>query len=161
MKANNITLLEKVDCLLQFVQGEAKSKVACSLEATDVQMLLTAPEQTPTSVGNCFTNISIPKQISKLTAEELATYLATPPQMHTSDPLTINRIKEALHVLKIHVFRRDHAGRNVLVKLQHQMRNMKVMIEGGIRKWASQMDKPWEAGELNYMIPIPFTEMET
>ena len=48
------------------------------------------------------------------------------------------------------------------------MRNLKVIVgQGGIRKWASQMDDfqsyichmPWEAGELVDMAPVPFTKM--
>ena len=95
------------------------------------------PKQTPTSVGNCFTNITIKKKITTFTMEELTTYIAPPTDnAATMDALTTNRIEEALHFLKIHLFGRDHAGRNALVKLQRQMRNLKVTIEGGIMKWA-------------------------
>ena len=59
MKADSITLTSKVDCLLQLVCSEAKSKVARSFKSSDVWTLLTAPEQTPASVCNCFTNITI------------------------------------------------------------------------------------------------------
>ena len=168
LKADNITLTGKVDCLMQLVRGEAKSKVARSFESTDVRSALTAPERTPTTVVNCFTNISLKKKITSFTPTDLATYLATPGTEGSVDALTIDRIEEALHVLKIHVFGRDHAGRNALVKLQRQIRNLKVTVDGGIQKWASCMDDfqsyiphmPWEAGELNDMSPAPFTEME-
>ena len=56
------------------------------------------------------------------------------------DTLTNDWIEEALHILKIHVFGRNHAGRNAIVKLQQQMRNLKVIVEGGIQKWASWLD---------------------
>ena len=139
------------------------------MEWCDARTLLTALEQTPISVGNCFTNITIKKRFTNLTQEALTKYL-TPPAEDTpvTDALTTDRIEEALHVLKIHVFGRDHAGRNALVKLQRHMRNLKVNVEGGIRKWASWMDDlqsyiphmPWEAGKLKDMTPVPFTEME-
>ena len=71
-------------------------------------------------------------------------------------------------MLKIHVFGRDHAGRNAFVKLQQQMQNLKVTVEGGIQKWAFHRDDfqcyiphmPGEAGELKDMVPVPLTEME-
>ena len=118
LDANNIsTLTGKVNCLLQLVRGEANSKVTRRFESSNIWTLLTASgEQTPTSVGNCcFTNTTIRKKITTLfTAQEITAYLAAP-----SDDDTEDTIEEALHVLKIHMFGRDHhAGRNALVKLK-------------------------------------------
>ena len=131
LKADNITLNGKVDCLLQLVQGKGKSKVARSFELTDIQSTLTASERTPTTVGNCFTNITVKKKITSFTLADLNSYLAAPASDNTVDALTIDRIEEALHVLKIHIFSQDHAGQNALIKLQGQMRNLKVTVEGG------------------------------
>ena len=114
------------------MRGKAKSKVARSFEASDIQTALTAPKQTPTTVGNFFTNITIKKKITSFAPSDLTTYLAAPAADSTVDALTINRIEEALDVLKIHVFGHNHAGCNALVKLQRQMRNLKVTVEGGI-----------------------------
>ena len=116
MKAETISLSGKVDYPLQLVWGKAKSKVAWSLESSDVWTLLTSAEQTPTSVGNCFTNITIKKKITALTPKEISNSLAAPNHTTTMDSLAIDRIEEALHGLKIHVFGCDHAGCNALVK---------------------------------------------
>ena len=57
----------------------------------------------PTTVGNCFTNITLKKKITSFTPTDLTAYLAAPVAASTVDALTIDRIEEALHVLKIHV----------------------------------------------------------
>ena len=119
LKADNITLTGKVDCLLQLMQGmarqgKAKSKVARSIESLDIWTALTAPEHAPMTVGNCFTNITIKKKVTSFTPSDLTTYLAAPVDDSTVDTLTINRIEEALHVLKICVFGCNHAVQNAL-----------------------------------------------
>ena len=133
LKADNNTLTGKVDCLLQPVRREEESKIAQSFESSDPRTLLTVSEQTPAGVGNCFTNIAICKKLTTFTSDELSSYVAAPTNNDdTEDALATDRMKQALNVLKIHVFGRDHARRNAVVKLQMQMRNLKVTVEGGI-----------------------------
>ena len=81
---------------------------------SDTRTLLTAPEQTPASIGNCFTNITIWKKITTFTAKELTTYLTAPSDISTENALMTDTIEEALHVLKINMFGRDHARQNML-----------------------------------------------
>ena len=67
------------------------------------------------------------------------------PTLRMPSPTTESRSK-ALHVLKISIVGQDHAGRNALVKLQQQMRNLKVTEEGGIQKWLSPTNPPHALG---------------
>ena len=85
LEADNINLTGKVDCLLQLVR---------SFNSSNVRTLLTAPEQTPTSVGNCVTNITICKNLTAFSTEALTAYMAAPQGANTEDALTNNRIKE-------------------------------------------------------------------
>ena len=50
------------------------------------------------------------------------------------------RIEKALHMLKLHFFGDDHAGKNAFFRLQRQMRRLRVNLKDGILKWRERME---------------------
>ena len=102
----------QLNCLLQLVRGETKIQGSKRrFELSDVRTLLTALEETPASVDNSCTNVTIQTTLTTFTEEKLTTYLAAPKDNDTEDALTADRIKKALHVLKIHMFGRGPTTR--------------------------------------------------
>ena len=148
----------KLDLILQITKGKMKHKVRQSLLSTDIhRMTRDAPEDIPNVDDafhnacqrhrDAFTKISIRDKITKFTTPERRAYKQVSlavfneeANVDTSvDPIIEDRVAEVLHVLKTHYFGNTMWGLNALTLLHRQMKDTKVSVNSGIRKWADRL----------------------
>ena len=109
-----------------------------------------------------FTNQLICLQTRKYsTKEQWAAYLDS--EAHPKDVIT-----ECIHTLKLLVFGSDMAGKKSYLTLKRQIRQFRVDVNHGIKKWPARIDNLqsylplmlWEAGALKGQSPTKFNEQD-